>query len=1848
MKALNLIFFTTLFLLVGCGGSQDVIDAEKVEINPEFSEYVSAFTGGVIPSDGTIKVQFAREPETDLSEEELGGLFKISPEVDGEVVWVDERTIEFIPTESLMPGVLYKGELTLNEFLDVKDGFEVFAFNFRTQRQSFRLEIDQFQSYSQSDFSKQQLLGAIVFTNAVDSSAMNSFLKATQNGIELPVKIEKQSKLRYNFSVENIVRGNERTELVVSWNGNVIGVDKVGSKRIKIPAKDEFVVLDVEVNHAPQQFVKVHFSDPLNTNQFMEGLVYLKDHDISIVVGNQYVILYPEERIVGGDILKVAKSVENINGKELASSGSYNVFFEDIAPDFRLLGEGNIVPKAGNAHFPFEAVNLTAVNVTVTKIFEDNIIQFLQVNDYDGTYQLRRVSREVYEERVELDPEGNMDLHQWNKFSIDLSKYIEMDPGAIYRIELSAQKEYSLYSCNSPIIESQELTTFAFIGADEEWNERDWSSGYYYVDYYYDYDYYDYDYSSRNDPCKDYFYRNKSISRNILVSDIAIIAKAGSDKKMHVIVSDLNSAEPLGETKIKFYDFQQQLLGETTTDDEGMCELFLERKPFVVVAENNGQKGYLKLRDGESLSMSKFDVSGEQVQHGIKGFIYGERGVWRPGDSIYVSFMLEDKEDLLPSSHPVKFELINPRGVVVDEKIRTSSKNGLYDFRTATLQEDITGNYGARVTVGNRTFYKTLKVEAVKPNRLKINLSFAGELLGQQADRNVNLEVKWLHGATAANLKTKVDVHLTSTRTQFKKFDRYIFDDPLKSFKSEDKTIFEGRLDDKGLVDFDHGIQLADAAPGMLKAYFTTKVFENGGEFSIDRTSVTYSPYSEYVGIDVPEGDLYGGTLVTDKNHEIDIVTVNEKGKVVNSSVNVKVYKLEWRWWWDSYDNNLASYISRSTTVPMDSKNLKTVNGRASYNLRINQPEWGRYLILVENKESGHVTGKIVYVDWPYYARANRQNSENSTMLAFSTDKENYTKGEEVKLSIPTPQDGKALISIESGTKIIDKFWIDTKKGETTYSFKTTEEMDPNVFVHVTLLQPYQTTKNDMPIRMYGVVPIFVEDPNSHVNPIISMPDVLRPESTTTIKVSEESKKPMTYTLAIVDEGLLDLTNFQTPDPWTHFNAKEALGVKTWDMYDYVLGAYGDELDKLLAIGGDGDGSGKKAAKANRFKPMVAFMGPFEYDGSTNSHKVEIPNYVGSVRVMVIAGENTAYGSEEKTVPVRNPLMVLGTLPRVLGPGEKVALPVDVFAMEKHIKNVSITVTTNNMFKINGSSKKTISFAEIGDQIVNFDVEVADRVGVGTVSIVATSGSERAKYDFEIDVRTPNSEEIQTTEKVLDAGQSFSYEIDYFGIAGTNQAYLEVSNFPPVDLGRRLDYLIQYPHGCIEQTTSSVFPQLYLADLMELDESRKIGIQQNINNGLDRLKLFQTSSGGFAYWPGGTYDSEWGTNYAGHFMLEAEKKGFVLSNSLKSNWIKFQKKQAKNWSKANHSVDGPQYNDLTQAYRLFTLALAGKSELGLMNRLRERKDLSLPARWRLAAAYNLCGQNDVAEELVRGQTKMVPEYVELSYTFGSNVRDESMILETLVLMGKRTESAELARKIANKLNEQNWMSTQTTAYALMAVSKFVGANKAENNLKFAYKIDGQSGNRDSEMTMVNFDLGGKSKKIHVQNTGKGVLYVRVITKGIPKAGLETATAKNIDVSVEYFDMKNNPLNVFEIPQGKDFMAEIKVTNPGTRGYLRELALTHIVPSGWEIHNARMDQYNSNSSSYFTYQDIRDDRVYTYFDLAPGKTKTFRLQLNASYLGKYYMPGISVEAMYDNSIYARVKGNWVEVMNDREL
>ena len=619
------------------------------------------------------------------------------------------------------------------------------------------------------------------------------------------------------------------------------------------------------------------------------------------------------------------------------------------------------------------------------------------------------------------------------------------------------------------------------------------------------------------------------------------------------------------------------------------------------------------------------------------------------------------------------------------------------------------------------------------------------------------------------------------------------------------------------------------------------------------------------------------------KEEKIEVVAVDKDGNPIqNRKLKMGLYRVSWRWWWDRNNGSEESKYNTSSHYGALKKAEVTTNskGAASWNLTVDN--WGRYLVRICDSESGHCTGDYFYAGYPWND-GEGQNREAAAMLNFTSNKDVYKVGETIELKVPATEDGRCLISVESGARVIETYWKNVKAGENKFQYYATEEMAPNVYAYVTLLQPHAQVKNDLPMRMYGVIPIKVEDPKTKLEPVIKMAEVLAPEEKVKIQVSEKDGHAMAYTIDIVDDGLLDLTRFKTPNPWNSFYAREALGVNTWDVYDHVLGAYGGELERVLSIGGDGEVNPANAKKnANRFKPVVKHLGPFYLKkGAKDVHEITMPNYVGSVRTMVVASDNGAYGAAEKTTPVRKPLMILATLPRVLGPTETLRLPVNVFAMEDKVKNVRITVEEQSgLIDILGENSQHINFAKPGDKMVFFDLQVKENIGLAKFKISAEGAGEKAYQEIEIDVRNPNPRVTEVLNKTLDPNGKWSQDFEALGMYGTNEGILELSNIPPLDLGRRLEYLLRYPHGCIEQTTSSGFPQLYVDRLLKLDESQKRRVNDNISATIKRIKQFQNGTGGFSYWPGGGDMSEWGTNYAGHFLLEAKKRGYSLPPNL--------------------------------------------------------------------------------------------------------------------------------------------------------------------------------------------------------------------------------------------------------------------------------------------------------------------------------------------------------------------------------
>ena len=1726
------------------------------------SDIVESSTNGL--SGVRMPVQVTLREGVELAEDDLEDAVSFTPSADVEVSRLGVRTLRIVPKSPLKSDTRYKVALDASKLTGGK-AKGVAEFEFSTPKLRFSYNPCWLQQ--SDDLKYYVLVGETVSSDYAADDYVEQRLKI--KGLLKPEVTWTHSEdgTVHKYRVENIpTRSDESYKLTLDFD-----LDPKRNVEMEVPRKGEYIVLDHTVQTEPLAVV-VTFSEPLKPNQDFRNLIRF-DPKFRTSVDRNRLYIYPETQLTGNYEVEISREVQNKAGRRLDESYTFTAALPSQAPAIRFTGKGSILPSSNRMSLLFESVNFARARVRVRKIFANNLLQFFQRNYYGDTYfsDMEYVSRIVRDTTIDLGDKASTRLDRTNSYSLDLSRLITDSRKSMYLLEIKGV---------DPLIPVESN----------------------------DYDYYFGDYRT-------YAERSKVV----IQSDIGIICKSSGDGELIVYTTDLVSARPKGSCKVRAYDRQNQQLAEAVTDSEGRAVLKCGDEPYTVLAEANGDAAFVRVERGAALSLSNFDVGGTTDTKGIKGYLFGERGVWRPGDEIYLTLIVAS-DNPLPENHPASLEFYNPNGQLVQSAVSSGSTDGIHTFKLRTTPASPTGIWRAKATFGGATFEKNIRVDAVKPNRMKIEMRLGDGQTVDAKEFTGRLTARWLHGAPAAGSKVTLQAQLSQIPTRFKGYPDYSFDDATKQFAPEEREIVSGTTGTDGALQLttDRLSSLEGLSPGMLNGKFTVKVFEKSGDFSVDQQIIPVSPYDAYFGIGVtPQTSDWGDEyLDSKKEHLLRIVMLDAQGRPLpgREEALVSVYKITSYWWWDAASDSQARYAKNALNTCYKTLQTTLTDGAGQVAMRWSAGDYGYYMIRVTGSGHEHAATQVVCVSSSDWRGDVSSVTDAATRLAVTKDKEKYAPGDKAKITIPSSPGARALVSVESGSVVRESFWIDCADKQTAFEILIKAGMAPNVYASVTLVQPHNHTHNDAPIRLFGVVRLDVEDAATKLTPVIDMPETVRPESEITIKVREKDGKKMSYVLALVDEGLLGLTRFKTPNPYLHFNATEALGVRTWDMFDHVIGAYGGRIEQLFAIGGDAEQQQNTGAlKAQRFRPVVRFLEAQKLGaGKTNTHKIALPPYFGSVRVMVVASNGRASGAAEKVAEVKKPLLVQATLPRVVSTDEEVELPVTVFALEKGVGKIDLKVSANELFSAVGPRSKTIALSQSGEEVVTFRLKVNKETGVGKVRVTATSSGDSSVSEIELDIREPNPYVTTSEDYMLEPGKTIALR----PLKDTGSAKLELSSIPSADLTRRMEYLVRYPHGCIEQITSGAFPQLYLPAVMECDVRTLQDIDRNVKSVLSRLGGYQLYNGSFAYWSGGSNSSDWGTAYAAHFLTEAAKYGYAIDRPMLDRALKYLR---------GNEAD----SFLTQAYAQYVLALNNMADRGAMNRLREKAaDLKNDVKWMLAAAYALDGNRKVAEELTAqggsGQTGKVDPYDD---TYNSSERQMAVVLMTQTLLGKREEAFRTALKMSDILKKEKWLSTQSTAWMLSTLSNFIVSGQTG--------IDAKAG-KESIRTDKSFVSMPLTEETGVTNNGKESLYAVVSQRYNPAKGEETEAADNIRIAVRYTDMDGKAVDPKSIRASTDFYAVVTVSNISGYEKYTNLALTHIVPAGWEITSER-------DLTSVTYQDIRDDRVLSYFDLKRGESKEIPVKLTATYKGRYYLPSIYCEAMYDNSVRALKKGEWIEVV-----
>lgn len=1798
------------------------------------NDLIAAHSEGVISAADPIRVRFTKNM---VDQEKVGteispSPVSLRPKVEGSCRWTAPDVLSFQPGRLLDAGKKYEVFVD-SKGLDPSGG--IFSFDLSVMGQSLEVEIAGLNTTDEPG--KLRLVGQIITADLAVPEAVEKILRAKLEGQALPISFSHASDGRiHSFTVENITQTRKEQTLLLEWSGAPIGAENQGRQEIPILERGSFQLTGIRSIGSGEKHVEIRFSEGLDPEQELLGLITVEGHrDLRFDVEGNLVRVHATGGWKDEETLHINGGIRSQAGKLLGSEVKRKLFFQPPLPSIRFATKGVIVPSTSKPRLPLEVVSLHAVEIEASQVFENNMPQFFQVNSLDETDELHRVGRVVWRKRVLLDHDGAPG--ESRIAGLDLSPLIEAHPGGLYHLKIRFNPADIDFECEEqypfPTPEARENSGEIETSYWDQWEENEDFSWRELFDH-------------RKDPCHPGFYRSYydhdiEIERNLLLSNMGLIAKEGDGGQLFVLVTDLRTAKPIADAEIRVLDYQQQEIGAGKTGPEGMLRLKAEGEPFLLTARSREGLAYLKLDDGQALSFARFDIGGASAREGLRGFIYAERDVWRPGDQLHIGFILSDPEGRLPADHPVRFELRNPEQQLVSREVRHGGHGQFYVYEPRTSEDAPTGIYDLRVEVGDAVFEKKLKIAMVRPNRLRIALeSEDQELRAPHPRLRGVLEAAWLHGGEAGGMEARIDARLLPVTTRFSSYPDFLFDDVTRDFDPEEITIFDGELNAHGRIRLDEEIPIESPAPGKLKAVLTTRVFEPGGAFSINESAIGVSPWRHYVGLRTEPGDKKRGMLLTDKKHRVDLVLVDQDGRPVQGDARISLYKISWRWWWEKgRDESLVEYAQSSSLKAISSGKVRLNQGAGAWEFSVAYPEWGRFLLVAEDAKGGHRASKVIYIDWPGWAgKARKGAGDSAEVLSLSSDRDSYEVGDEIEISIPSAAPGKILLSIEKGGRILSTDLIEASAERTRYSLRATTEMAPNVYAVVSFLQPHEHPANDLPIRMYGVLPLKINPKDSRLEPLIEAPAVFKPESKATIRVSEAQGREMDYTLAVVDEGLLGLTGFETPNPWAAFYSREALRVRSWDLYDEVAGAWGSALESVLAVGGGESGQIKAGQKKERrFPPMVRFLGPFHLKaGQKASHEVDIPLYLGSVRIMVVAAEGRAYGRADKEVPVRKKLMVLGALPRQLSPGEEAQWPISVFVMKDGPSDVSIRTRVEGQASLADSGRVKLHFASPGEKLINIPIRSGTGPGAAHFVVEASGGGETSRHEINLQVLQPAQPVTSTRSFEMAAGASTKIEIAPPATLEGASLSLELSPFPSIDLDRRLDQLIHYPYGCLEQTTSAAFPQLYLSRLVELSDSRQKEIQKNVSSAIEKIRQFQLPEGGLSLWPvasGGFAGSShrdvdaWATSYAGQFLLEAKRAGYRIPSELLEKWENFQRTRARSAPVAGDS------QIIAQAYRLQTLALAGAPELGAMNRLRETPRLPDLARWQLASAYALAGRLDAGQDLVRKANIRLESKTELGGNYGSPLRDRAVVLESLQLLGRRSEIPSLLEAISDDLSSVDRLSTQSIAFALAAVAHTTKTNAEEWGCSLSLD-EGKSIEARTKAPMLQRKLPVGTRLLYLENSSGTRLWGVLSDRRIPARSEEKDVSQGLKLSVDFLDGEEDSIDVGRVSQGEDFIYSLRVE--GGKRHLENLALSVPVAEGWEIRSVEAD-------GDVDYRDIRDARVDVFFGLDAGESLDIRIRLTASFLGRYYLPMARAEAMYAPEIAARKAGQWVEVV-----
>ncbi|NMO14970.1 hypothetical protein HPC49_15965 [Pyxidicoccus fallax] len=1400
---------------------------------------------------------------------------------------------------------------------------------------------------------------------------------------------------------------------------------------------------------------------------------------------------------------------------------------------------------------------------------------------------------------------------------------------------------------------------------------------------------------------------NWRAATRILLTNLSLVAKRGGPERgskdrgeVWVWALGIENTEPLSGVEVTLVKKSGQAVARCTTVGTDGCQLKVPpadvdaSEPFALIARDGEELTYLKYSELKT-EIANSDVQGEpyRAEKPYRASIWSDRGVYRPGDTAHVAAVLRGQDDKAPpAGMPVELVVMDPRERELRKVTLKTNEAGAVALDVPFEAFQDTGSYRVTLRVADRdvTTY-SLSVEEFVPERMKVTARAQQEGTLQGEEVPVAVEAAYLFGGSAEGSPVELTCRLVPAEFKPKENAQYAYGVWRQDGKEPRPLTLgqvKGTLDEKGQALLRCPAQASTGAfRGAAKLTALASVFEAGsGRSTLGDTTALVHPEPFYVGLQSNTRKVKAGKPFT-----VTGVVVDWDGKLIAGggkapkSVDVEYVRLEEEYGayydesegYERYQRYLRPMREGRTTAAVK-------DGRFSVEVTPGGDAAG-YLVRVRagNAQTDlELEGEGRYYWWGEDSRVDqtpRPLKPTSLNVALP---EKARVGQALTAKLRVPYRGRVLLTAETD-RVLAAEWKAVEPGEVTWSF-TPSGFAPNVYVSAFLVKdPHlESAEAFMPDRAFGVASVPLEPVDYTQAVTMNVPKEVRSNDTLTVDLELGALEGPTFaTVAVVDEGILSLTRFQSPDPLKQLFTKRALGVDTYETIGWTL---------LVPPGGNsrstgGDGEGSAAGRVQPVKPVALWSGlvPVPANGKLRV-PFKLPQYRGAVRVMAVTAGPQRVGRASAQVLVRDPLVLQATLPRFLTQNDEIQVPVFVTNLSGKAQDVKVSLATESLpvpglapaatpgspVQLLGKSEGRVRLEDGKSTTFVFQAKAVQAVGAARMTVTVEGGGYTSKESLDVPLSPAGPRERRVQRIELAQGVTDVSKYLQGWVPTTERSTLWVTANPYAQSLQHLSYLVQYPYGCVEQTTSSTRPLLFVSELLDdVDPTLTKGrpVSDLVLAGINRVLSMQTPSGGFAYWPGQTDPVDWGTAYATHLLLDAQKLKYPVPQDRLDDALTWMGNELNNQEGRTNQHGG--YSASSEAYMHYVLALGGKGRKArvqkMVDALAERaKKGALSGEDReqdymLKAALWLAGDRRYEKELRNPDLSPITDERKNNWSFYSDRRRRGFMLSTFQdLFGNAPEGEPLANMVAEALQAQSsgWYTTQELVWGITGLGKRLqgaASNFAPPVLTADGKVVAPTQEKDARGSDRTWALARASERkglqVEVKSKDEGKLYLILSSEGVRSDGQVRTGGQGLRLTRTWrkldgtpLDVRGNPLTLADL-----VYVELEVTNT-TAERVQNLALVDRLPAGWEIENARLGRGGSTSwveaDALWTpdYVNIRDDRMEVFGSLNARESKKVVYAVRAVTAGAFTMPSAEVEAMYDPRLWAREGGGTVQV------